>query len=83
MITKQKEERISQCSKHGCFPMVWETPSVHNHEKVKVNVYFRAQLITLHTTHYTLHTTHYTGYKRILKFILYDETSLYELIPRY
>ena len=29
--------------------MVWETPSVHNHTKVKVNVYFRAQLITLHT----------------------------------
>ena len=33
--------------------MVWKTPSVHNHAKVKVSVYFRAQLITLHSTETT------------------------------
>ena len=27
--------------------MVWKKPSVHNPAKVKVNIYFRAQLITL------------------------------------
>ena len=27
--------------------MVWEKPSVHNPAKVKVNIYFRAQLIPL------------------------------------
>ena len=33
--------------------MVWETPSIHNHAMVKVNIYFRAQQITLHTTETT------------------------------